>query len=103
MAVKTDAKLARRLRNLASIVQRAETGRTGATQEGSGRNWRASEAAARGNFEAALVELVAIEDAQGVEAAAAGSDRLTALRQRAMAVGLLTAEDVLKIERRVTE
>jgi hypothetical protein len=87
---------------LASIVRRAETGRTGATPEGARRNWQASERAAAAAFAAGLREVVALEDAAGVEAAVRKADRLTALRQRAQRCGLLSPGDVITIERKVT-
>lgn len=68
---------------------------------GTGRNINASCAAARNNFACALRAVVEIEDAEGVDAVAGLSDRLTAARQEAMTDGLLTAGDVIDIETQV--
>lgn len=84
-------KAARHIRNLAGVVRRAEV-------EGLGRNAGGSVGAAQANYRRALEAVVALEDAQGVDAAAQLSDRLTAARQRATAAGLLSHHDVLRIE-----
>lgn len=86
----------RHLANLAAIVRRVEN------FEGTGRNYAATEASARWNFERALRAVVAVEDAEGIDAAAALSDRLTALRQRATAAGVLSVADVARVESEVT-
>lgn len=57
---------------------------------------------ARDAFERALVALVAAEDERGAAAVAWISDPLTAARQRATEVGLLTVDDVSRIERAAT-
>lgn len=54
--------------------------------------------AARRAFGGAYRAVLAVEDADGIQAAGALADRLTDLRQRAMRVGLLTAGDVCEVE-----
>lgn len=81
-----------RLDRLAAGVARVEQG------AGTGRNFTASRRAAEANYRGALVNIVVIEDACGVEAAAALSDRLYGLRHRADRAGLMsvdTAETIL--------
>lgn len=56
---------------------------------------------ARELFEAALRDLVWQEDRHGIDYVAWISDLLTRDRQYAMEVGVLTAEDVSRIEREV--
>ena len=84
---------ARHTRNLASQARRVK-------REGYGRNQSASYSTARFNFDLALRAVLALEDELGVDAAAAASDRLTAARQAAQEVGLLSPADVLDIEAR---
>lgn len=83
------------IQRLAAVVRRAE-------KSGLGRNAGGSQDAARSNFRRALAAVIAVEDAEGVEAVAKLADRLTDLRQRATAVGLITPGEVLDIEKAVT-
>lgn len=93
-----DERIERGLRNFAATVRRGESGATGATRDGAGRNWDASQSNARGHFRNLTTQLVGMEDRFGVEEVAEYVDRLTELRKRAMACGLLTAEDVCRLE-----
>lgn len=79
----------RRLNNMASFIRRP--GLTGWVKDRD----------ARSQYHHALRAVLAIEDADGIDAAAPFSDRLTALRQEAQAARLLTAEDICEIEREV--
>lgn len=76
------------LNNLRGFVRR--TGLTGWVKD---RNaaWR---------YECAVASVAAVEDALGVDAAAALSDRLTDLRREAMSCHLLTPGEVLAADRR---
>lgn len=87
-------KAQQQLQRFAAGVRRIE-------RHGFGRNEEGSRGAAKYNYGRAFELVVAVEDAEGIEAAANLSDRLTDLRQRAMAVGLLSAGDVLDIEKAV--
>lgn len=81
----------RELRNFRTFVNRREL--TGWVKD---RN-------ACAQFRGSLRAIVALEDAGGVDAAAALGDRLREIRVDAMARGLLTAADVIKIEHEVCE
>lgn len=82
------------LHNFLSVIRRIE-------RKGFGRNAEGSCSAARYGFKRSLAAVVAVEDAEGVEAAGGLSDRLTRARQRAVDVGLLTLHDVNRIEEEV--
>ena len=79
----------RALANLRSFVRRP--GLTG---------W-VGERSARHNYERALAAVIAVEDVEGVDAAADLGERLTALRDEARAAGLLTPADELDAGRAV--
>lgn len=81
----------RSLGRLGSVVRRAE-------REGLGRNAEGSRMAARRNYGQAFAAILALEDADGIDAAAAAADTLTDLRQRATRAGLMEARDVLRAE-----
>ena len=90
------SELKRNLRNLASLVRRVE-------RSGPGRNYEATRNGAYAHYERCLAGVLAIEDAQGVEAGASYSDRLFALKGRGMRLGLLSHGDLCLIERRVMD
>jgi hypothetical protein len=83
------ARATRELANLRSFIRR--DGLTGHVRERS----------ARFNYERALAAIVAVEDAEGVDAAAKLSDRLRRLRWEASDAGLLTPSEILTADRRV--
>lgn len=77
--------LIKSLAKLQSVVRRAET-------TGLGRNSAASESCATGHLKDAYRYLVQVEDEHGTARCAAQADKLTELRQRAVAVGLVTSD-----------
>lgn len=86
----------RRLNRLDRAVTFVERG------QGTGRNWNASQRSAAANLTGALKAIVAIEDTEGVAAAALLSTRATQLRQAAVRCGLLTLDAVGAAEREAT-
>lgn len=89
MAASTERQRARRaLANLRSFVRR--TGLTGWTDRTAVHSYRD-----------ALAAVVAVEDAEGVDAAADLSDRLRELRWEAERKGLLTPGEILAVDAEV--
>ena len=78
----------RELSNFASYVRRPVTG------------W-VKERSAEWSYEKALKAVVAVEDAEGVEAAAGLHDRLRTLYFEAREAGLLSTDEIADVERRV--